>query len=258
VLIENQLERTDHAHLGQLITYAAGLDAVTIVWVADRFTDEHRAALDWLNEVTDTDINFFGLEIELWRIGNSPFAPKFNVVSKPNDWIKTVTASRQASSGELTPPKQMQLEYWTAFKQFLEDRGSILRSQKPYPQHWTNFAIGRSGFYLCAFMNTRENRLGVQLVMNDDDSKIYFRLLQRDQEAINRNLGVTVEWRELPESKQSDLTLVTSRFDLNDQAQWAEQHTWICDMLETFHRALAHRVKTLDVGDYVPDDEVNE
>ena len=79
VLIENQLERTDHTHLGQLITYAAGLKTVTIVWIASPFTEEHRAALDWLNEITDNRFNFFGLEIELWRIGNSPVAPKFNM-----------------------------------------------------------------------------------------------------------------------------------------------------------------------------------
>src|SRR5438132_14411087 len=92
VLVENQLERTDHTHLGQLLTYAAGLQAVTIVWIAPRFTDEHRATLDWLNEITDDRFNFFGLEIELWRIGTSPVAPKFNVVSQPNDWSKTVAA----------------------------------------------------------------------------------------------------------------------------------------------------------------------
>src|SRR5437762_8950858 len=79
VLIENQLERTDHCHLGQLLTYAAGLEAVTIVWVAERFTEEHRATLDWLNERTDEKINFFGLEVELWRIGDSAIPPKFNI-----------------------------------------------------------------------------------------------------------------------------------------------------------------------------------
>ena len=88
VLIENQLERTNHTHLGQLLTYAAGLDAVTVVWIAERFTDEHRAALDWLNEITAEGFSFFGLEIELWRIGDSPMAPKFNVVSHPNDWTE--------------------------------------------------------------------------------------------------------------------------------------------------------------------------
>ena len=103
VLIENQLKRTDHTHLGQLLTYAAGLQTVTIIWVAATFTDEHRAALDWLNEITDERFRFFGLEIELWQIGDSPAAPKFNVVSKPNEWTRSVSkASRHRRFTDLT------------------------------------------------------------------------------------------------------------------------------------------------------------
>lgn len=90
VLIENQLEQTDHTHLGQIITYAAGLDALTVIWVAAKFVDEHRAALDWLNENTAEGISFFGVEVQLWRISDSPFAPRFNVVSMPNAWTKKV------------------------------------------------------------------------------------------------------------------------------------------------------------------------
>ena len=74
VLIENQLERTDHNHLGQLMTYTAGLNAVTIIWIADRFTDEHRAAMDWLNEITAEDFVFLGIEVELWKTGDSNVA----------------------------------------------------------------------------------------------------------------------------------------------------------------------------------------
>lgn len=81
VLIENQLEPTDHTHLGQLLTYAAGLQATTIVWVSERFTSEHRAALDWLNEITEEKFAFFGIEVELWRIGDSVPAPKLNSTS---------------------------------------------------------------------------------------------------------------------------------------------------------------------------------
>jgi hypothetical protein len=88
VLIENQRERTNHGHLGQLITYAAGLKAVSIVWVSSLFTDEHRAVLDWLNEITDTSVAFFGLEMELWLIGDFTIAPTFNLVSKPNMFSK--------------------------------------------------------------------------------------------------------------------------------------------------------------------------
>ena len=103
VLIENQLERTDHNHLGQLLTYAAGLQTVTIIWVAAIFTDEHRAAVDWLNEITDERFRFFGLEIELWRIGDSVAAPKFNVVAKPNEWTRFVgKATRPLRFADLT------------------------------------------------------------------------------------------------------------------------------------------------------------
>ena len=129
VLIENQLERTDHSHLGQLLTYAAGLEAVTVVWIAEGFTDEHRAALDWLNEITDEKFSFFGLEIELWRIGDSPMAPKFNVVSHPNDWTKTVS---RISRNELTSVQQLYLEYWTTLRDLLEERNGVIMPVKPF------------------------------------------------------------------------------------------------------------------------------
>jgi len=106
VLVENQLERTDHSHLGQLLTYAAGLKAATIVWIAERFTGEHRAALDSLNEITGERFAFFGLEVELWPIGESPMGQKFNVVSKPNDSTKTVQSPASTGGREPSEIKQ--------------------------------------------------------------------------------------------------------------------------------------------------------
>ena len=118
VLVENQLERTDHSHLGQLLTYASGLEAVTIVWIAARFTEEHRSTLDWLNKITDESFRFFGLEVELWRIGDSPAAPKFNIVSKPNDWSRSVAqAARAIDESELSDTRLKQRSYWDAFHQ---------------------------------------------------------------------------------------------------------------------------------------------
>ena len=121
VLIENQIERTDHKHLGQLMTYAAGLDAVTIIWVASKFTEEHRSALDWLNKITDTDFRFFGLEVELWRINDSIPAPKFNVISQPNDWSSTVSrAARKIEEEGLSPSQELQLKYWSHLSAFYQ------------------------------------------------------------------------------------------------------------------------------------------
>ena len=86
------MEKTDHDHLGKILTYAAGLDASTVVWVAKRFTEEHRAALAWLNQHSSAEIGFFGIEIEVRKIDDSRSAPRFNVVAMPNEWTKTLPA----------------------------------------------------------------------------------------------------------------------------------------------------------------------
>lgn len=122
VLIENQLEITDHKHLGQIMTYAAGLDAFSIIWIARIFTEEHRAAIDWLNRITDENINFFGIEIEVIKIGDSIAAPQFKVVAKPNDWTRSV--KKAANDNELSETKIKQREYWTALKEYVADNGN--------------------------------------------------------------------------------------------------------------------------------------
>ena len=166
VLVENQLERTDHIHLGQLLTYAAGLQAVTIVWLAARFTDEHRATLDWLNKITDESFRFFGLEIELWRIGDSPAAPKFNVVSKPNDWSRSVAHAAQAiDDAELSEMRIKQRKYWIAFHLVLDDvSGPVSGNRKPQPKSWMAYGIGRSSFKLSAKMNRSKNHIRAGLI----------------------------------------------------------------------------------------------
>lgn len=254
VLIENQLERTDHTHLGQLLTYAAGLNAVTIVWIAETFTEEHRATLDWLNEITDDRFNFFGLEVELWRIGDSPIAPKFNIVGKPNDWSKTVSeAAKRIESGELSETKQLQQEYWAELKKLLTEEKSKLRPQKPLPQHWTNFAIGRSYFHLSAVQNTRDKRIGVQLVLSGTNAKAHFKLLEANKEKIEQIAHASFEWRELPDKKESHIMLQLEGADPTNSADWPRQHTWLKDTLDLFQRVFASQVKSLDADSYIPE-----
>lgn len=249
VLIENQLERTDHTHLGQLMTYAAGLDAVTIIWIAEKFTDEHRAAMDWLNEITDESINFFGLEVELWQIGESPIAPKFNIISKPNEWSKTVKTT--AAKAELSETRKLQLEYWTRFREFMEESESFVRCQKPAPQHWTGFSIGRSCFNLVARVNTRENEIGVYLCIYGPEKQTHFNLLNENyRKQIESKIGMKLNWRELPDAKESQIAASSLKADPKDKNRWSEQHEWIKNTVETFHKVLSPIVKELDASDY--------
>lgn len=253
VLIENQLARTDHTHLGQLLTYASGLKAVTIIWIANRFTEEHRAALDWLNEITDDRFNFFGLEIELWRIGDSPVAPKFNIISKPNDWTKTIgSAASRIDESELSDTKLLQQEYWAALRDRLLEHPGPVKPQKPLPQHWTNFAVGRSYFVMSATVNTQRQVIAVIMNCEGPDAKAHFHLLAEEKAAIEQEVGSVLEWDELPNRKVSKISLERPG-DPTDKSDWPRQHDWLAQTLERLYHAFSPRVKTLDASEYEPE-----
>lgn len=255
VLIENQLERTDHGHLGQLITYAAGLDAVTVVWVANRFTAEHRAALDWLNRVTEKAINFFGLEIELWRIGDSPWAPKFNAVSQPNDWSELVKEQAAAGPAALSPTQQLNLEFWTQLKVFLEEQGGGVRVGKPSSDHWRLFPVGRTHFTLSAANSMQQGWSAVSLVLTGPDSKPHFYLLRdKFKEAIESALG-PVDWEELPGKGESRLTVRRPQSPA-DRAAWPQLNEWMARHLESWGEHFRPIVKALDAREYQDPNEL--
>jgi len=252
VLIENQIDKTDHKHLGQLLTYASGLQAVTIVWIASKFTEEHRAALDWLNKITDDDFRFFGLEIELWTIGNSPAAPKFNIVSKPNNWSKTISqAAKNISEGIESETKAMQYRYWQGLIDYLENNGSKLRTQDPRPRHWQTFAVGRSHFYIDATVNTRDSRLGIGLKIADKNhAKNFYNLLVLDKEEIEAEMQEKLEWRELPDNTKSEIILFKNNVNLSDDKDWNAQYGWFKTNIEKFDKVFRKRIKKLNAEDW--------
>jgi hypothetical protein len=244
-VIENQLETTDHSHLGQILTYAAGLEAKTCIWVAAKFHEEHRAAIDWLNEISSDEFQFFGLEIELWRIGDSVAAPKFNIIAKPNDWKREVGRSaRSMEPANLTETKRLQLEFWEALKVQLAGHPK-LRSQKPLPQHWTTFSIGRSGMHMGAIINTRENRVGVELYLGDENANSYFEQLELDKATIEAELNFELVWMPLPERRACRIIGFLPMKDLSNKASWDELQTWMVSALEQMQNTFARRVKNL-------------
>lgn len=252
VLIENQLRCTDHTHLGQLLTYAAGLRAATIVWIACPFTEEHRAALDWLNDITSSEFNFFGLEIELWQIGDSAIAPKFNVVCQPNEWTSTVR--RTTGRTELTRAQKTQLKFWTAFRDYVEQSGAPFRPTKPLPQHWMSMAIGRSGFYLAAvasFFNSesgdfRSHEIRAELVAHDQYSKEYFDELYAQRDEIESELNYALVWHN-PENARMCRIFIRDSVDLDDETSWEKLHEWLTVRLSDLWRVFRPRVMSLSI-----------
>ena len=255
VLIENQLERADHGHLGQLLTYASGLEAVTIVWIAARFTEEHRSTLDWLNKITDESFRFFALEVELWRIGESPAAPKFNVVSKPNDWSRSVAqAARRIDDSELSERKVMQRAYWGSLNAALNKAGGpVAGKRKPQPQSWMAYPIGRSNFNLGSAMALPKRQIRSELYISGDKAKAFFNLLLEQKEGVERELGYPLEWEELPERRDSRMLVRMSNVDPSDENDWPRQHDWLATKLNDMHRVFANRIRVLDADDWQDD-----
>ncbi|MGH8093425.1 MAG: DUF4268 domain-containing protein [Chthoniobacterales bacterium] len=241
VLIENQLEKTNHIHLGQILTYTAGVAAQTIVWVASKFTEEHRAALDWLNEHTTEEISFFGLEVELWRIGGSAPAPKFNVISKPNDWSKNVR-QQTATGGDpkTSEEKRLQFEFWSEFKPWLEEH-TPLRTQKAGYQHWLNVALGKAGFHLSAiasYWNTPANKwmtpeIRVDLNLTSSHAKEHFAYLKSMDATLLSQIDSPLTWHSTGQNKSCRI-YVRRDCDFRDRASWEDAFNWLCKYLQLF------------------------
>lgn len=235
VLIENQLEKTNHLHLGQILTYAAGLDAVTIVWIAERFTEEHRAAIDWLNRITDTNFNFFGIEIQLIKIGDSPAAPVFDLIAKPNESTREARTSTSPTSNEnRSEVENFRYDFWSAFREYINSNPTrIFKTQSPSYNHWMNISIGRGGFQITLLVNTREQKVTIQLYMSDDENKTYFDSLYLHKDEAEAAIGKKLEWRRLEGKKLSTIDLSKS-FDLNDESKQEEIFKWYKEYIEKY------------------------
>lgn len=241
IIIENQLEVTNHDHLGKIITYASGYDARTIIWIVKDVREEHRQAVDWLNEHTDEELEFYLLRIELWQIGDSPYAPKFEMISKPNDWTKAVRSSTDSS--ELTETKVKQLEFWSSFKEYARQQQTKLRLQKSYPQHWTNISIGSSDAHVALTINSRDGMFGAEVyIPNNKD--LYASLFERKAE-IETEMGEEMEWMELPTKKASRIRVQTDGV-FEDEKDWEKYFDWLLEKAEKMQSVFPKYIRTFN------------
>lgn len=233
IIIENQLEDTNHDHLGKLITYASGKSADIIIWVVKHAREEHKAAIEWLNNHTDDKIGFFLCEIKLYKIGDSEPAVKFEVVERPNDWTKEVKKNNSTS-----PRHQAIFEYWCAFNDYAfknkEFSGQFNR-RKPSTDHWMDFSMGSSGYHMGLSQIRSRNELCLEFYISNDKA-LYDSLFSHKTE-IEEQSGLSFDWRRLPEEKKASRILITKSAQLDEQSQWTLQFDWIMDTMIKMKKA---------------------
>ncbi len=248
VVIENQLEETDHEHLGKILTYASGKEAAVSIWISTKFRPEHQAALQWLNNVTGPDTAFFGVELEVLRIANSPPAPNFKVVVQPNEWVKSQRSGREVS--ELSAAYG---SFWTKMLEVLREKHpGITNARVGQEYNWQRFAAGKTGFSIQTRF-ARDSVLSAELVIEYGErgyNKWAFDNLATQREIIQEETGGELLWRRLDEFQYS--TIGVSKAGSFDKAGdgWDDQAVWFADNAATLYRALSPRVKELDYADY--------
>ena len=249
VVIENQYGRTNHDHLGKLLTYTAGLNARTVVWIAEEFRDEHRAALDLLNASTTGEYAYFGVEIELLKIDVSRPAPRFNIVVQPNDWAKTVRPP--GPDGELSATRQMQLEFWTGFRELMESESTIACS-KPAPWAYMSHSIGIPRVELLSVFstwNTPSNswaigELRVQLKFSGSSAQGLFERLAASSDDIERESGQKYTWHDQTEGTRP-WVFVQRDAEVEDRDQWPDYQAWLKAEVERMFKVLVPKAREL-------------
>lgn len=246
VIIENQLETTNHTHLGQLLTYAAGYDANVIVWLTREFRDEHRQALDWLNQRTGEDTQFFGVVVELWRIGDSPLAPHFRVVASPNDWRKKTATKSLQEARVASEQEQCEREFFRSVYEVLQQNNFIAPGAS-IPRRYAYFRSS-SGAYISYTANLivgqKLVRVTVSFYSRDREWNTWvLESLAESKDEIESEIGDSLIWRRMSKDCEISLDRPGNIQDGDDARE--EIRDWMVENLLKFRCVFEPRLSEL-------------
>ncbi|WP_284747740.1 DUF4268 domain-containing protein [Amycolatopsis sp. RTGN1] len=244
VIIENQLEPSDHSHLGQLLVYASGLEASIAIWITTRLREEHRSALVWLNERTDADVRAFGIEVSVVHIGASLRAPVLNVVVEPNDWAK---AAKETSKAVASPKNQQRMAFFEDVFDLMATTYPAIRAPKTQTASWCSFASGPFGYYSLTF--TKQGyRVEIFLDTGSKPStKQIFDGLAADRELLEQTVGFTLDWDRLDNNRSSRIATYLAGFDLDTADEDTRQQAvkWSVERASALHQHFDGRLRNL-------------
>ena len=233
VLIENQLEATNHDHLGKIITYASGLDAAVVVWIVASARQEHASAIEWLNKHTSDDLSFFLIEVHAYTIGISEPAPMFKIIEQPNDFAKSVKAISKNS--ELSVAQQNRLEFWTQLNEVLDQRGKPFNKRKATTDHWYSVAMGSSECNISIDLVNKEHKIRVGVWITDN--KELYDQFYAHKEEIEASCGFELYWDRLDDKKASLACTYIHGLDFDNQDNYPELINKAIDLVLTLKKA---------------------
>ncbi|MBD2425495.1 DUF4268 domain-containing protein [Phormidium sp. FACHB-1136] len=254
---------TETHHIGHLITGAALAEAETVVWVAAEFTAEHQQTLDWLNQLGQDQVNFLGVEVELWCIGKNAMAVNFTPLQdnlgesddgaddrdSPNQTNVAAEPEPEPEPEPLTDAQQANLDFWTGLCEQMDRLGSLVKPGNPTPETTMGFAIARAGFRLNAILDLDHRSLYTELLLSGIDAHAHFYLLAHEGELIADDIGLPLIWDDSGD-QTCVIACVLENVDFDHRDHWPHYQAWFCDCLERFYEAFFERIKQLDANGY--------
>lgn len=245
VIVENQLERTDHDHLGKLLTYMVNLEAKTAIWVTPEVRHEHERVIDWLNESTSADYSFYLVQLEAVRIGESPYAPLFTVLAAPDEQIQEIGDTKK----ELAERHNLYKDFWIGFLERSQTRTRLFSGRSPTTEYWFTLATGRSGISSNCLIF--KDGAGIELYIDVGDrerNKVAFDLLYADRDAIENECGESLDWQRLDDKRASRIRKVYHGYgSLKEPETWPELQEMLVEKIiqydEVFRKRIA-KIKT--------------
>lgn len=225
IIIENQLEASNHDHLGKIITYASGLDAKVVVWIVKQAKEEHRSAIEWLNNNTNNELNFFLIELHAYKIDDSNPAPMFEVIEKPNGFIKNTKAINNQDN--LNKSQSERLEFWNKFNEVVEQNGKPFNIRKATTDHWYDVALGTSEAHISINLVNKSSYVVIDVYINDN--KELFDKLMDKKDIIESELGFKLVWDRLDNGKASRIKYRIKGLNFDDHSNYEELMKEIID-----------------------------
>ena len=230
VLIENQLEPTNHDHLGKIITYASGLDASVIIWIVESAKEEHSSAIEWLNKHTDEDVSFFLIEVHAYTIGDSKPAPYFKIIQQPNDFVKQV--KNISKNTELNDSQSNRLEFWNRFNDMLDKMGRPFNKRKATADHWYSVAVGSSQCHISIDLVNREHKIRISMWI--PNNKELYDTFYLNKDTIEKSLGYLISWDKLEGKKAACAYTFIEGLDFNNKDNYDSLMITIIKKVEQF------------------------
>jgi hypothetical protein len=241
VVIENQLTATDHDHLGKLLTYAAGFNAAAIIWIAESIREEHRQALEWLNQRTNEETEFFCVIVEVLQIDNSKPAFNFNPIVFPNEWQKT----KNRSASPITSKGEAYRAYFQELIDELRDKYKFTGARVGQPQNWYSFPSGIKGFYYSASF-AQGSRVRVEVYIDPgewEQNKQVFDTLFDERGVIEQEFNATLDWERLDDKRACRIAIYRAGSINSEPISLYEIRLWTIEQLLKFKKVFGLRLK---------------